>query len=306
MAKPIRSPLAPSRPAPTIVLSHASLEKLFTAFHVHPQKDGLVLFALRGALPAKVAAGWARSVQVRNVPVDYVHMRCTLGIWDRAGQRVFAAPGSTVPYRDNVEKAAARKGRTKGKGTNQLEPGFYTDLTKGEHLQGKLNGHEALRQTGYRLYRRSLSGVPYRDSGRGKDVAPLFYGNPYDNLHCGWNENGKGPGFSSAGCLVVAGMPHCPRREDQTANLGPWKIFHDLIYAVDQKRFPLLLLPAEATAAALAAAEKPSSRGGSVRLVYGSEGEEVKALQRRLAAQGDYRGRATGLLDARTYKAWRA
>jgi hypothetical protein len=306
MSKAARTSPATSPASRTFTLSHATLENLFAAYHVHPQDEGLVLFALRGALPVMRMEGWGRSADVHTAPLDYVHMRCTLGIWDRARKRVFAAPGSTVPYRDDVEKAAARKGRAKGKGTNQLEPGFYTDLTKGEHLQGKRNGHQALRQTEYRLYRRSLSGVPYRENGNKKAVAPLFYGNPYDNLHCGWNADGKQAGYSSAGCLVVAGMPHCPRREDQTANLGPWKIFHDLIYAVDQKKFPILLLTGEAAGSVLAAAEKTSLGGGeNLRLVFGSDGDAVKALQRRLAATGAYRGRATGLLDARTYRAWK-
>lgn len=284
------------KPARTMTLSHATLEKLFAAYQIHPEGNDIVLFALRGAVPVKQASGWSASAQVRTAPVDYVHMRCTLGLWDRRGRRVFAAPGSTVPYKDNVEKAAAKKGRARGKGTNQLEPGYYTDLTKGEHLQGKRNGHQALRQTEYRLYRRSLTGAPYRDS------APLYYGNPYDNLHCGWNLDGKPAGFSSAGCMVVAGMPHCPRREDQTGNQGPWRIFHDLIYAADQKRFPILLLPAEAAASAMGAEPGPAR----TRLVYGSEGEAVKALQRSLAAAGSYRGRPTGRLDARTYRAWKS
>ncbi len=296
-----------SKPQSPFVLSHASLEKLFAAVQVKPRSegdgDGLVLFGLRGCLPLQASTGWSASLKVRPVDVDYVHMRCALGIWDRRGRRIFAAPGSTVPHKDNVEKAAARKGPAKGRGTNQLEPGFYTDLTKGEHLQGKRNGHQALRQTEYRFYRRSRTGVPYRESG---DSAPLFYGNPYDNLHCGWNVDGKAPGFSSAGCVVVAGMPHCPRREDRTANLGPWKIFHDLLYAAEQKTFPLLLLPAQTAVRALTAAEgKESPAARQSLLVYGSEGEDVKALQRRLAAKGLYRGRISGRLDARTYRAWK-
>jgi hypothetical protein len=291
--QPSKSP----KTAPVFTLSHENLERLFSAFRIRPEAEGLILFGLRGCVPVRSQSGWTTTLQVRVAPLDYVHMRCTLGIWDRRGKRLFAAPGSTVPHKDNVEKAAARKGRAKGRGTNQLEPGFYTDLTKGEHLQGKRNGHEALRQTEYRFYRRSRTGVPYAAS------APLYYGNPYDNLHCGWNPDGKGPGFSSAGCMVVAGMPHCPRREDQTRNLGPWKIFHDLLYAADQKSFPLLLVAGKEAAEALSFA-RAGAKAASI-LVFGSQGEEVKALQKRLAARGSYRGRMHGILDARTYRAWK-
>lgn len=282
------------RPAPgTLNVTPASLERLFAAYGLPLPADGLVLFALRGCLPVPGPSGWSRSLRLRPTPVDHIHMRCTLGIWDRAGGRIFAAPGSTVPHKDNVLKAAARNGRLKGRGTNQLEPGFYADLTKGEHLQGKRNGHQALRQTAFRFYRRSLTGVPYTAA------APLFYGNPYDNLHCGWNLDGMASGFSSAGCLVVAGLPHCPRREDAAPDRGPWKGFHDRIYAARQKSFPLLLLPADEAWPWLKGA------GAGAPLVFGSEGEAVKALQRKLAASGSYRGRITGRLDARTYRAWK-
>jgi hypothetical protein len=276
-----------------ITLDSAALERLFQAYAIPLPPDGFVLFALRGAVPEKTPAKWSRSIRLRPSPVDHVHMRCTLGIWDRAGRRLFAAPGSTVPHRDNVRKAADRKGRMKGRGTNQLEPGYYTDLAKGEHLQGKTNGHEALRQTASRFYRRAPAGLPYTSG------SPLYYGNPYDNLHCGWNLDGSGPGFSSSGCMVVAGMPRCPRREDAPADRGPWKTFHDLLYAVPQRNFPILL------ALASEAGRLVKGPAGKAALTYGSRGESVKALQRRLASQGAYRGRATGNLDARTYRAWK-
>jgi hypothetical protein len=284
----------PIRPASApFTLDSATLERLFEAYGVPLPAEGLVLFALRGGVLESAPSGWAKSVRVRPAPIDHIHMRCAIGIWDRAARRLFAAPGSTVPHRDNVRKAAERKGRMKGKGTNQLEPGYYTDLAKGEHLQGKANGHAALRQTASRLYRRAPHGLPYGPR------SPLYYGNPYDNLHCGWNLDGQGPGFSSAGCMVVAGMPRCPRRGDAPADLGPWKAFHDRIYAVAQRAFPILLVPAAEAGRLVNGPE------GKKALIYGSEGEGVEALQRRLAARGSYRGRITGKLDARTYRAWK-
>ena len=304
----------PKASSPILLLTHESLERIFAAFHLPLGDENLVLFGLRGCLPVKPLRAsndsnasdarngnpvWSASVKLRSAEVDHIHMRCTLGIWDRRGKRLFAAPGSTVPHKDNVMKAAARNGRAKGRGTNQLEPGFYTDLTKGEHLQGKRNGHQALRQTGFRFYRRSLTGVPYRGN------SPLFYGNPYDNLHCGWNLDGRAPGFSSAGCMVVAGMPECPRREDQGQNLGPWKIFHDLLYSVPQKTFPILLTTSRDALAALGAASEKRAPANTHLLLFGSQGEAVKNLQRKLAVNGHYRGRISGRLDATTYRAWK-
>src|SRR5690606_27232021 len=159
--------MAMNKPLPRdFSVSHSALEKLFAGFSVPApgREDDLVLFALRGGLPIGAPDGWKTSIKIRSAPIDHVHMRCTLGIWDRRNRRVFAAAGSTVPHKDNVLKAAARKGRVRGRGANQLEPGFYTDLSKGEHLQGKRNGHQALRQTAYRFYRRSGTGVPYTAS----------------------------------------------------------------------------------------------------------------------------------------------
>jgi hypothetical protein len=289
-----------------ITVSPSTLSRIFHAWHVPAPTSGLVLFAIRGGLPRRNPEGWVPSVEVNPAEIDYVHMRCTLGIWDVKGKRVFASPGSTVPHRDNVAKAALKGGA----GANQLEPGFWQDLTKGEHLQGKLNGHEALRQTANRMYRRSPKGLPYTAK------SPLYYGNPYDNLHCGWNLDGRDPGYSSAGCLVVAGTARCKRHEAPKPNQGPWKTFHRLIYAVKQSRFPLLLLPAAEIQAALsegrdgsegrAAAEAGTDPRAGTRLVFGSKGEAVRALQRKLIASGRYLGRADGDLGPRTYRAWNA
>jgi hypothetical protein len=291
-----------------LTLDSAALERLFALWNVPLPAKGLVIFALRGALPQGPQAatrGWARTAALRLVTPDHLHMRCTIGLWDRTGKRLFVAPGSTVPHRDNVLKAAARKGVMKGRGTNQLEPGYYTDLTKGEHLQGKPQGHAALRQTGFRFYRRAhLAGTA---SGHKLPLYtardPLYFGNPYDNLHCAWNPDPLTEGFRSAGCVVVSGWPHSPRLPDAkprpNKNAGAWKIFHDLVYAAPQKTFPLLLLPAEDAAAAL------NAKNPVPHMVFGSEGEAVKTLQKKLAAKGLFGGRITGRLGVSTYRAWK-
>ncbi len=277
-------------------LDTTTLERLFAIWNVAVPRSNLVLFALRGALPSSALRGWATSIDLETVTPDYLHMRCTIGLWDRKAGRLFVAPGSTLPHRDNVLKAAARKGVMKGRGTNQLEPGFYTDLTKGEHLQGKPAGHAALRQTGYRFYRRAH--LKKKGAALYTQHDPLYFGNPYDNLHCAWNPNPDAAGFRSSGCVVVSGWPHSPRLPDARPNSGAWKIFHDLLYAAPQKTFPLLLLPANEASAALAK-KKPSPQ-----LVYGSEGDAVKALQKKLAAKGAFQGAINGKLGVGTYRAW--
>jgi len=176
-----------------IALSHASLEKLFAAFHIHPEGHGMVLFALRGALPVKAAGGWASSLQVIPAPLDYVHMRCTLGIWDRRGKRVFAAPGSTVPHKDNVVKAAARKGRLKERASTNWSRASITGSDQRRTPPGQTERDiKALRQTEYRLYRRSLTGIPYRSA------SPLYYGNPMITFISRMERGRQGTRFSTA------------------------------------------------------------------------------------------------------------
>ena len=273
-------------------LNDKAMRRLFENWSVPLPRQELVLFALRGSRLVGKSKGWSASLKLELAPLDYQHLRCTLGIWDRKTGKVFAAPGSTVPHRDNVLKAAARKGKMKGRGTNQIEPGFYTDLHKGEHLQGKIMGHAALRQTGFRFYRRTHHAPPYTKRD------PLYFSNPYDNLHCAWNLNGVTEGFRSSGCMVVAGMPHCPRLTDSGPNRGAWKTFHDLVYAVPQKSFPLLLLTATQVKKVLAA-KKPTSN-----LCYGSQGKNVEELQKKLKRKKFYAGPIDGKLGAATYRAW--
>jgi hypothetical protein len=269
-----------------------ALRRLFRIWNLPLPEEELVLFGLRGSVPLQKPKGWTHRVKLKLMEPDYEHLRCTLGLWNQKTDKIFAARGSTVPHRENVLKAAARKGVMKGRGTNQMEPGFYQDLRKGEHLQGKPMGHAALRQSGYRFYRRSHHAPPYtrRD--------PLFFGNPYDNFHSSWNLEGSEPGFRSSGCLVMAGLPHCHRLPDSGPNRGAWKIFHDLVYASPQKQFPLLLLPAAEVRAALI------EKRGQPRLCYGSQGEAVLELQKGLRRRKFYAGPFNGKLRVATYRAW--
>ncbi len=273
------------------------LTALFTTYGLPLPEAELVLLGLRGASPLDRSASWGSSQEVVLTPVDYIHMRCTLGIWDRPRKRLLLAPASTVPHTEKVTWAAQRAGSLRGRGTNQQEPGLYHDLTKGEHLQGKPRGHSALRQTGFRLYRRSAHPAPYRASD------PLYFGNPYDNLHCAWNRDGIEAGYSSSGCLVVAGEPHCPRLPDVQPNRGAWKAFHDALYAHSQKRFSFLLLSANEAALAL------SETRPTPRLVYGSQGKAVAHLQARLLKQGHLQvtgGALKPTLGLTSYRAWNA
>lgn len=285
---------------PTFSLNHDSLTTLAQTYGLALPDAGLVLVGLRGAEPKASAAGMRSQFELQVHGVDYQSLHCTLAIWDRHQKQCFAALASTVPHADQVDKAAARKGKLQGKGTNQIEPGFYSDLTKGEHLQGKERGHAALRQTAYRFYRRSKHRAPYRSSDA------LFYGNPYDNLHCSWNLNGKEPGYSSSGCLVVAGLPHCPRIADSGKNQGAWKIFHELLYAAPQKQFSIFIVSGKEAQSILLEAKTNTKGKPNPRLIFGSRGEAVTKLQNKLIQSGHLKGKPTGWLGTSTYRAWNA
>jgi hypothetical protein len=101
---------------------------------------------------------------------------------------------------------------------------------------------------------------------------------------------------------VVAGWPHSPRLPDAVQNKGAWKFFHDALYAAPQRKFPVLLLPGKDVAAEL----RRSGQDRGSRLVFGSEGDAVRALQRGLKAKGVYKGRVNGRMDVGTYRAWNA
>ena len=287
-------------------LDHGALEEALEIWGLDVSRSReLVIVALCGALPVSPDTRWRKQVAFRRTRLDYRHMRCSIGLWHRPKKQLMFFPASTVPFADQVAKAAERG----GKGVNQMEPGLYHDFIKGEHLQGKPKGHQALRQTASRLIRRSTHGVPFTNEDR------LYYSNPYDNLHCGWTLHPEKPGYSSAGCLVLPGWPHSPRLRDGRLNRGFWKVFHDAVYGVGQKKFSCVLWRAEDLKNSLEALldvkhlkREPTATGASRDswLMFGSRGEAVVALQKYLKAEGVYRGRLSGSLDAPTYKAWNA
>ncbi len=280
-----------------VLLNDANLKQLFHLLSLKLPKfdQDLVLFAIRAAQIASkknsdhsipTITEWLSSVSLQSAKIDYNHMRCVLGIWDLKNQRIYAAPGSTVPNEKQL-RLAHSKG---GKGANQLEPGFYQDFIKGEHLQGKARGHSALRQSASRFYRRPVN------SWRITKNAPLFWGNPHDNLHCAWNLDPEQTGFSSAGCLVVAGWPACPRIEKQTENQGYWKEYHSRVYQSSQSRYPLLLLDYNILLKAFVQKHP--------QIVFGSSGEVVRKVQTKLKKLGLYLGALNGHMDTRTYRSY--
>ena len=215
---------------------------------------------------------------------NYRNPRCTIGQWRPKDATVAVFPGSTVPTLGYVEKSA----NNQGNGCNLLLTGYYY-FEKGVHHADSPNAHQAFRQKGRRIYRRTADDAIYEPTDK------VEAGEPWDNLHAAFGEGLDGK-YSSAGCHVVLGYPKCQRFEDK----GPWPAFRDEAYAIEQKVFRYILLEAAEVSEIY---EKPEE-GLPLRLRCGSheEGlpeehrEHVLAAQRTLgvAEDGDF-GAATAL-----------
>jgi hypothetical protein len=194
-------------------------------------EDRYVFFGLRGCLPVNNQdQTFAKAHLLQVVIPDYGHPCCTLGQW--APGRGFAVfPGSTVPHRKHVQKAMLRG----GVGTNQLLTGCYKDYRKGLHKGGKQTGHDAFRQDNKSPVRRTADDTDYDEDDR------IEYTQPFDNLHVAWCMGVDHDSFASAGCQVVVGFPRCEKRAN-LPDTGPWKVFKENAYGIEQKSFYYVLL----------------------------------------------------------------
>jgi hypothetical protein len=213
------------------LLSFSDLLRAFQLLgYPHPGKE-LVFVGIRGCLPVEpLGCAWKPEVRLHAVELDYIHPRCTLLQWDIAEQRIAAYPGSTVPSRLALEKAKRRSGR----GANQLVEGYYSDYRRGWHRAGAPTGHLGWRQTAPRPIQRTS------DDAEIDEHDPISREIPMDNLHAAWCRSVDGR-YSSAGCQVVVGLPHC-RQRGALGDSGPWKLFRERGYAAQQERYRYALV----------------------------------------------------------------
>jgi hypothetical protein len=240
----------------------------------------MLFFGFRGCRPISPQDHAFRSEhRVEGADIDYVHPRCTLAQWLPHRGAFALYPGSTVPHRDNIQGSIPAG----GVGTNELLTGYFTDYRKGWHKQGKPTGHQAFRQTGDRIYRRTANDLRY-----GSDD-PFYEGNVNDNLHAAWCSHYEAPRYASAGCQVVVGFPQCPARNNQPGT-GPWKAFYGVAQEQSQDRFGYVLLNGrDLKRLALNGPE------GMERVRLGSEGDRARRVQQALAERGFYEG----MIDSR-------
>src|SRR5579871_6425065 len=217
-------PVDPSAP---LKLGEQQLRNLFNrCAYVFPERE-MFFFGIRGALPANLE-DWDFSTSKTLIPtkIDYKSMACTIGQWS-PGKGVAAFPGSTVPNRSFLADAASHG----GEGANALCR-CKVAYVKGVHKQGFPTGHAAFIQDGY------FPGTRSRDTVLGNDDDFIDTSNTifFDDLHAAWASGPSKGMYSSAGCQVVAGFPHCKQRGDQP-DIGPWSSFKAHAYDLAQNRF---------------------------------------------------------------------
>ena len=251
--------------------------------------DGMLFFGLRGCLPTDVdnCRFDVRHNLVINDP-NYMNPRCTLGQWLPKKGTIALFPGSTVPHRTFIKSALSKR----GVGANQIATGYYSDYRKGTHKAGKITAHEAFRQTEGRPIRRTSDDYDYQTDDRTE------FSNPFDNLHAAWCQSINAVNYASAGCQVIVGYPKCAQPGHKN-NVGPWKIFHENAYKVEQNSFPYVLLDGR-DAERIAQNEDKKL---SVRLRFGSKSDLVIKLQEALQKENFYEGNLDDEFGARTWRA---
>jgi hypothetical protein len=248
----------------------------------------MVFLGFRGCLPINPTDHRFHSEQsLTAANVDHLHPRCTLVQWLSNEGRLAVYPGSTVPNVEYTRKALAHGGN----GANQLLTGFFADFCKGIHKAGTPTAHEAFRETNARPVRRTVDNLEYEADDR------VEMDNPGDNLHAAWCGSVADPHFASAGCQVVVGYPHCPRR-GSLPNAGPWQAFHDAAYSRAQRRFGYVLVNGfEIQCLALV------GPAGLERVRFGSVGPRAEQVQAALKKLGYYEGHVGNSFGDRSLRA---
>lgn len=250
-------------------------------------KNKWIFFGLRGCLPNNDEDHTFRKEHSLTVLTpDHIHPCCTIGQW--APDKGFAIfPGSTVPHLKHIKRSVFKDGR----GTNQLLTGCYPDYRKGIHKNSKPSGHQAFRQDNKLPVRRSADDTDYDTDDR------VEYTQPFDNLHAGWCHGVNHTRFASAGCQVIVGFPKCKSRGDQSKDVGPWKIFKENAYSLQQNSFYYVVLTGrDAQRLALSQTQL------SPKLRFGSQGKLVQIIQQSLKTKDFYEGNIDSDFGPRTLR----
>lgn len=263
------------------------------SFNDFAVKDGLLIFALRGArLLGADKREKVASITVESIRPDHRGYRCVMGILNRKTKQLWAYKASTVPSSHSVLKCHHLHQQGKTLDGNILPTGCYT-YTVGTHRVGKageIKGVLRLSRTSSGASRtvvlRSLLNVVYDRHDYWHTTAPA------DNIHPGRYENR----FSSAGCLTLPGNYSKPGKKHS----GLWADFRKVLgmkakyqTSDDGRQFSCVLLTG--LDAALASTLRMSGEISDPtkadpalrRLRFGSQGDRVEELQDMLGLAKD-------------------
>jgi hypothetical protein len=278
---------------PDFVLDYA-LFKRAAKRNNYPLSDSpLIFFGVRGALPLDISGTpFAKTHPMRVTDPDHQLMRCTLGQMRSSDETLAVFPGSTVPTLKYVKASIARG----GEGVNTLMLGKYAYI-RGTHKNGKPTGHRAFVQAMFFPVWRTADDADYDLEDRLDNDGGIVA----DNLHCAYHDNLATPGYSSAGCQVIAGRPSMPANGNLPES-GPWKRFVENAYGAGQplqKSYTYYLF--SGSELAMVALKPDADLIQSAR--FGSEGTLVKEVQKALKAKGYPLGTANGKFDRDTLEA---
>lgn len=275
-------------------------------FDIEVKGDEMILFGVRGALPASMSSSlldysqhleFRESHLLQRVRVNYYYPRCILGQWLPSERKVAVFPGSTIPNLKVVQRNRKRKHQF-----NCMLAGFY-QYSKGQHPRSDsgYQPHRALRLGSSVSLRRAnyttVNAQPVINYGPEADIQ---VGNPGDNIHCARNnprttriEHLKGTDFSvrfcmsdyysSYGCQVIVGCPkqYIPSNQEN-GSWNAWDKFITNVYdeiSSDQNNFKYILLE---SAEVKTAFDANSSDPHQLKVRHGSTGWLVESLQQKL------------------------
>ncbi len=265
-------------------ISSAHLARLAEQCHYRLSND-IVLFGIRAAKSLSVKGQWLTEISIAENQLDYLHLNCLLGIWDRRNHKIAVFQGSTVPLAANLIKQRENPDK---RISNQLVQGLYQYYVGAHEPDNRPKEEGAFRLT------RHIPTPVWRDYGN--DHLVLDACAPNDHIHAAGSIDID---YKSAGCQVIAGF------HDELMPSGEYQQFRVL---AGQSALPSELdlhLPYQYLLTHTRHLHAIQQGFASERLMQGSEGYLVRELQERLILENYLLEPKIdkGLMDGETVKA---
>lgn len=274
--------------------SGSDLEEMLTnnSFSVIEGQDE-VLFGLRGCqITAEGPGGFSDSVQLQEAKPDHKDYRDVLGVWRRSTGEIAVFKGSTVPNWYYMCIQAENGGHE----ANMLPTGRYFYRVDFHRLvEGAFRSEQEV------VVLRSNDDLVYETTDLWETWVPL------DNIHPG---GCPGEFYSSAGCQTIPGTygTGCEGAyaEEKETHLGPWGNFRTsagLDPENNQDRWDEQYIYILLTCREARLASQGEASESSLRLRFGSKGENVLQLQEALLDLGYDPGPLDGIMGPKTVSA---